>query len=170
MVRIVIVLWLLLPISFLMGQKTDEACQTESHAVIQPFLGEWGEYSIANGVESFLGHLSTQLSVEDCALTQTFITQDSTFSYRSHGFVNPGSKLWEETYVFNSGRQAKYLWIVNGKTLYTLRVDDSRESGHQHRLFYTDVSKDAYLVIQQESIDGGRNWISRDSTRIRRIN
>ena len=165
--------WVLMVLlmSFTLVQAQDKnACQTASHDIVQAFIGEWGEYSIENGKESFIGNLSTQLDVENCMLTQSFSTPDSTFSYRSQGFVNPASKIWEETYVFNSGRYAKYLWIVDGETLYTLRVDSSQPSDHLHRLFYTEIRKDEYLVVQQSSRDGGRQWISKDSTRIRKLN
>jgi len=160
-------LWILyLPVY---GQTATNPCQTGSHTVIQPFLGEWEEYSIEKGIKTFIGKLTSQLDVADCMLTQTFSTPDSTFSYRSQGFVNPTSGIWEETYVFNSGRYAKYQWIVNGDVLYTLRVESSRKSERMHRLLYTDVKQDEYMVIQQGSTDGGRNWVSKDSTRIRRI-
>ena len=160
---------LIMPFVLVFGQTAKNPCQTASHAVVQPFLGEWEEYSIENGMETSIGKLSTQLDVADCMLTQTFSTPDSTFSYRSQAYVNPTSQIWEETYVFNSGRSAKYLWIVNGDELYTLRINSSYTSENQHRLLYTDVQEDEYLVIQQGSTDGGRNWVSKDSTRIKRI-
>ena len=163
-----LIVFLSIPIVLLWGQNSKNPCQTAGHNTVKPFLGEWEEYSIKNGNEVFIGRLSTRLSTEDCVLTQTFATHDSAFSYRSHGFVNPSSGIWEETYVFNSGRFAKYLWIADGEILYTLRVESSRLADQLHRLLYIDIKTDEYLVIQQGSTNGGRNWVSKDSTRIRR--
>ena len=151
------------------SQSNNTGCNFGSHEIVRPFLGEWKEYTITDTSEVYIGRLSTHLNVEGCVLTQSFVTPDSSFSYLSHGFINPLSGVWEETYVFNSGRYSKFLWIVDGESLYTLRVEGSRKTNHHHRLKYTDIKKDEYSVIQQESVDGGKTWISKDSTRIKRI-
>ena len=151
------------------GQSQSNNCNSATHQLIIPFLGEWEEYTITDSTEVYIGKLTTKLDVEGCVLTQTFMMSDSTFSYRSHGYVNPVSNLWEETYVFNSGGYSKYLWIVDGESLYTLRIDGTRNTDYLQRLKYTDIKKDEYTVIQQESYNGGRSWKSKDHTRIKRI-
>jgi len=151
------------------GQTQSSNCNSANYQVIHPFLGEWEEYTITDSAEVYIGRLTTKLNVEGCVLTQTFATPDSTFSYRSHGYVNPASNIWEETYVFNSGGYSKYLWIVEGKLLYTVRIGGSRKTDYLHRLKYTNVRKDEYTVVEQESHDGGITWESKDTTRIIRI-
>ena len=151
------------------SQTQSDNCNSVAHEIVYPFLGEWEEYTITDSTEVYIGRLSTKLDVEGCVLTQTFMMADTTFSYRSHGYVNPASNLWEETYVFNSGGFSKYLWIAEGKSLYTLRIDGNRKTDYLHRLKYTNIKKDEYTVIQQESIDGGLTWKSNDTTKIKRI-
>ncbi|MDH3698656.1 MAG: hypothetical protein OEQ81_08315 [Flavobacteriaceae bacterium] len=151
------------------AQSGNSTCNTGSQAIVQPFVGEWEESDLKDGSEVFIGRLSTKLNLDDCVLTQRFISADSTFKYQSQGFVNPATQLWEETYVFNSGRYSKYLWIVDGDVLYTLRIGGSRHIDNQHGLKYIDIRKDQFTVVQEESIDGGVTWVKRDTTRIKRL-
>lgn len=150
------------------AQSSSGNCSSGSHAVIAPFLGEWAEYTVTESAEVYIGTLTTRLDTDGCVLSQTFASPDSGFSYRSHGYVNTAN-LWEETYAFNSGSYSTYLWIVEGETLYTLRIDGSRKSDSVDRLKYIDVKADEYTVVQQESRDGGRTWESIETTRIKRL-
>ena len=154
----------------LTSQDKASNCTSGSHQIVQPFLGEWDEFTVTDTGEVYIGRLSSKLNLNGCVLNQRFATPDSSFSYHSHGFVNPASNIWEETYVFSSGGHSTFLWIVEGNELYTLRVDGSRHPDYIHRLWYTDVTKNQYLVIQQEATDGGRTWVSKDSTLIKRVN
>ena len=97
------------------------------------------------------------------------ISSDSAFSYHSHGYINPASSIWEETYVFNSGEYSKFLWIVDGESLYTLRVGGTRKTDYLYRLKYTNIKENEYTVVWEESNDGGENWEAKGSTRIKRI-
>ena len=155
---------------FISAQTMLNECNSSSHKIVHPFLGEWEEFTVTDTAEIYIGRLSTKLNINNCVLTQEFMSVDSSFSYLSHGYVNPTSGIWEETYVFNSGGISKYLWIVEGNSLYTLRVDRNRKSQKLHRLKYINVKLDEYTVVQQESSDGGKTWESRDTTRIERIN
>ncbi len=166
---IVFILVLSIKAISLFGQESEGGCSEGSYEIVKPFLGEWKEYTITDSTEVYIGRLSTQLSLDGCVLTQRFEAPDLNFSYQSQGFVNPASGIWEETYVFNSGGYSTFLWVVEGVTIYTLRIGGSRITNNLHRLFYTGIKKDEYVVIQQESIDGGKTWTSKDSTRIKRI-
>ena len=151
------------------NQTEPEHCRGGSHDIVRPFLGVWDEFELTESGPILIGRLTTQLSTNNCVLTQSFMTPDSSFSYRSHGYVNPATSIWEETYVFSTGRYSKFQWIVDEDQLYTLRVGGSRQTNSVYWLLYTDVKPNEYLVIQQESNDGGQTWISADSTRIVRI-
>ncbi len=94
---------LLFPFIATYGQANSDNCSTGSFRIVQPFLGEWEEFELKDSLEVYIGRLSTRLNVDGCVLTQSFISADSTFSYLSHGYVNPASNVWEETYVFSSG-------------------------------------------------------------------
>ena len=154
---------------FVHGQTDNKNCNSGSYNIVAPFLGEWEEYEITDSGEVYIGRLVAEINTGGCVLTQTFISPDSTFSYRSHGFVNPASNLWEEMYVFSAGGYAKYLWIVEGDSLYTLKVEASRKIDYIYRLRYTDIKEDEYLVVAEESFDGGKTWTSKELTRIKKI-
>ena len=169
MKRFILPLILFFGVISLYCQTKDTLCRQGSYEVIKLFLGEWEEYTITDSTDVYIGRLSTHLNLNGCILTQSFDAPDLKFSYQSQGFVNPTSNVWEETYVFNSGGYSKFLWILDGGSIYTLRIGGSRKTDYLHRLKYTDIKKDEYVVIQQESVDGGKTWISKESTRIKRI-
>ncbi len=166
---IIVLLVLLFNVLSLSGQESDGGCRQGSYDIVKPFLGEWEEYTITDSAEVYIGRLSTHLSLEGCILNQSFDAPGLNFAYKSQGFVNPASGVWEEIYIFNNGGYSRFLWVVDGTSIYTLRVGGSRITNNLHRLLYTDVKKNEYVVIQQESIDGGKTWTSKDSTRIKRI-
>ncbi len=169
MKRTILSLILFFGVTILYCQTSDTVCRQGSYEVIRPFLGEWEEYTITDSSDVYIGRLSTHLELDGCVLTQSFDAPDLNFSYQSQGFVNPISNIWEETYIFNSGGYSKFLWLLDGESIYTLRIAGSRKTNSLHRLKYTDIKKDEYVVIQQESVDGGKTWISKDSTRIKRV-
>ena len=152
------------------GQDQSGNCNSDHYKVVQPFLGEWEEYTVTDSTEVYIGRLTTTLKTDGCVLNQVFESPDGSFSYHSQGYVNPSSNIWEETYVFNSGRYSKFIWVVEGESLYTLRIGGSRQTDYLWRLKYTNIQEDEYTVVSQESKNGGVTWVSRDTTRIKRIN
>lgn len=164
-------------ITFLFYEKshsqevTDSTpCNSASHQLIQPFLGIWEEYEIgANDEETFIGTLSVKLGANGCALLQQFISPDSTFSYSTMGFVNEGSGIWEEVYVFSTGATADYQWIVDSGNIVQRRVGGTRKINYLHQLRFKDVTSSDYMVVEERSDDGGRSWKQTEHTYIKRI-
>ncbi|WP_420318098.1 hypothetical protein [Ekhidna sp.] len=151
-------------------ERDGEPCNSVSHRLIQPFLGIWEEYEIeTNGEQTFIGTLSVSLGANGCSLLQRFTSPDSTFSYTTMGFVNTGSGIWEETYIFSNGHVANYQWIIDSGDIIQRRVGGSRKIDYLHQLRFTEVTKSDYVVIQERSDDGGRTWKRTERTYIKRI-
>lgn len=156
--------------SGIQAQEQKKPCQGGSYELVKFYLGTWGEYRVTDSTETLTGTLTTQLDVNGCAISQVYVEQDSSFAYRSMGFVSHSSGLWEETYVFSTGSTAVFQWIVENDSLHTRRIGGSRSIDYIYRLKYVDTQPDEYSVIPQRSYDGGRTWTSEGRTRIRRIN
>lgn len=167
--KTVLILLVLCNCLFMSGQSNDTICSTASHKLIEPFLGEWDEDEVTDSTEVYLGRLTTRFDVNNCAVTQRFKAPNNTFSYLSHGYVNPESGLWEETFVFSTGSFSKFLWIVDGETTYLLRVGGTRKTNAPYRLRYVNITKDRYDVISEQSNDGGKTWEILDFTKIERV-
>ena len=87
-----------------MKEKENSPCSGPSWKLVKPFIGVWEEFELNDkDKEKFIGTLQVQLAAGGCSLVQRFISADSSFSYSTQGYVNPGSGFWEEKYVFSSG-------------------------------------------------------------------
>lgn len=151
------------------NKEDAEPCSNLSYQLIQPFLGTWLEFEIdETGTETFIGTLEVNLGAGGCSLLQKFHSPDSTFFYSTQGFVNPASGFWEETYVFSTGRMSKYQWIVDDGDIVQRKVGGSRPLSSIHQLRFTELNHAGYLVIQENSEDGGKTWIKGEKTRVKR--
>lgn len=149
--------------------KPIPPCTSASHKLITPLLGTWEEYELDDkNKETFIGVLRVQLVAGGCAVAQRFMSPDSTFSYTTQGHVNPGSGFWEEKYVFSNGATADYQWIVDKGDIVQRRVGGSKQLDYLHQLRFTELNKSGYLVVVEQSVDGGRTWITKERTRVKK--
>ena len=150
--------------------KHESSCATESHQLIRPFIGTWEEFELDDkDQENFIGTLNVELVAGDCALAQRFESPDSSFSYATQGYVNPGSGFWEETYVFSTGNTAEYQWIVDNGDVVQRRIGGTRKIDYLHQLRFTQVTAAGYLVTVEQSTDGGKSWATKERTRVKRV-
>lgn len=148
----------------------EAQCASEVHELVKPFAGTWHEFTVKeDGSEEFIGILVSKRDTKDCALYQTFTSPDSSFFYRTLGYVDPISKMWVETYVFSTGSVSNYQWIVDNGNIVQRRVGGSRQMDHMHQLRFVDVTENSYALIQEKSSDGGKNWEQTERTNIRKV-
>lgn len=149
---------------------SDETpCSGASHDLIKPFIGTWEEFELdEEGKEEFIGTLQVQLGAGGCSLLQRFTGPDSNFFYTTQGYVDGGSGFWEERYVFSTGATADYRWVIDDGDVVQRRVGGSRQISHLHQLRFTELDKSGYLLLQEQSNDGGRTWEVTGRTRVRR--
>lgn len=151
------------------AQTEETPCTGGSYDLVKPYLGTWKEYRVNDSTEVYTGTLTTQLDVHGCALSQVYIEQDSSFMYRTLGFVNPNSGLWEETYIFSTGSYSLFQWVVEDGSLYQKKIGGSSKADNIYRLEFQNNGANEYTVAWQHSYDGGRSWETKGHTRIERI-
>jgi len=149
--------------------QSESRCGGGSYELVKPFLGNWKEYNVTESGEEYIGTLQSKLDLNGCVISQRFVSSDSSFSYVSFGYVNPSSNILEETYVFDNGSISKYQWLVEDSTIVTRRIGGTRKIDHLQQLRLTNVSKNQYDVIEEQSYDGGKTWERVELTRIKRI-
>ncbi len=149
--------------------QSDGKCKGGSHELVKPFLGNWKEYNVTENGEEFIGTLQSKLDLNGCVISQRFVSSDSSFSYVSFGYVIPSSNILEETYVFDNGSISKYQWLLEDSTTITRRIGGTRKMDHLQQLRLTNVSKNQYDVIEEQSNDGGITLERVELTRIKRI-
>lgn len=144
-----------------------EGCAGPLYEAARRLVGTWTEHTVTGEGEVFVGTLNVRLELDDCAFSQRFTTPDGAALFTSLGHVD-GRAEWLETFVFRTGRVARYRWSpVGGEILmYEVTAGDDQRS---RRLRLTDLEQDSFNVIEERSDDGGVTWESIEITRTRRL-
>ncbi len=130
-------------------------CDFAGHHMLAPLIGDWEEYQVSESDEELLGTLKTRMVSENCAVVQSFLSPDGMFSFNSLGYIDSTGN-WVETYVLSNGRFASYKWRSNGDELILDRVAAADQPRRRRRLFA--ITKNNYLVTDEESQDAGKTW------------
>ncbi len=144
-------------------------CQGGIYELVNPFMGNWQEFTVTTDGEVFIGTLRSSKGVDGCNIAQRFISADGSFSYQSFGYIEASTGLWKEVYVFSNGNNSEYQWFKQGSDVIMRRTGGTRSLDHMHQLRLTNISNDAYDVIEEHSYDQGVSWEDKELTRIKRI-
>lgn len=149
--------------------QNGSGCKGEIHDLVKPFVGTWEEYTITDSAEVFVGTLHASLDLDNCVFKQQFKSADGAFSFLSFGYVDPASKTWYETFVFNNGGFSEFRWLKDGKDIIVERIGGSRKLTYLHRLRLTNISQSYYSVVEEHSEDDGKTWKAVELTLTKRI-
>ncbi len=149
--------------------QSDSPCSKGSFEIIKPFIGKWKEYTVTQNEEIYIGELESTIELDGCVISQRFVSEDSSFSYLSFGYIDPSSNIWQETYVFNNGGISIYQWLIDGTDTLQRRIGGTKKLDYMHQLRLTDITENQYDVIEEHSYDGGKTWKSIELTRIKRV-
>ncbi len=151
-------------------QDNNSPCQGGAYELIKPFIGTWEEYELDDeNFETYIGTLQVKLDAANCALLQRFVNADTTFFYNTLGYINSSSGIWQEKYVFSTGTTADYHWIVDAGDIVQRKIGGSRQVDYVHQLRFTELTNQGYLLLQEQSKDGGKTWVVNGRTKVKRI-
>ena len=145
------------------------ACTGGEYNLVNPFMGNWEEYTVTSDGEVFIGTLKSTKGPDQCTISQRFVSADGSFSYQSFGYVEDDSGKWKEVYVFSNGNNAIYQWFREGSDIIMRRTGGTRKIEHMHQLRLTKITKLKYDVIEEHSHDDGITWQDVELTRIKKV-
>ena len=151
----------------LFAQQTV-VCRGTDYELVDPFVGEWKEYTVTADAEVYLGTLKFNKSPDGCTISQQFVSADGTFSYQSSGYLEPSSGMWKEIYVFSNGNKSEYQWFRQETDVIMRRTGGTRQLEYLHQLRLTNISEDSYEVIEEHSFDNGLSWEDIELTRVKK--
>ncbi|MGI9546712.1 MAG: hypothetical protein ACR2MM_05720 [Flavobacteriaceae bacterium] len=158
-------IWALPQISY---AQQETPCQGGIYELVDPFMGNWKEYTVTVDGEVFIGDLRSSKSPDGCTIAQRFVSADGSFSYQSFGYVEASSGLWKEVYVFSNGNNSEYQWLKEGEDVLMRRTGGTRQLKYMHQLRLTNIGEKSYDVIEEHSYDKGQTWEDIELTRIRK--
>ncbi len=144
-------------------------CSGVEYDLVDPFLGDWEEYTVTADAEVFVGTLHSSKSPDGCTISQQFVSADGSFSYQSFGFVESSTGMWRETYVFSNGNKSEYQWFRQGADIIMRRTGGTRALNYLHQLRLTNIKDDSYEVVEEHSFDNGLSWEDQELTRVKKL-
>jgi uncharacterized protein len=151
---------------FRAARDTDAPCSSELHRLPAPLVGSWHEFTVTPEGLVFEGELRSSLEAGGCAFSQTFVSADSTFTFRSLGYVSEVEERWIEHFVLSNGRTATYLWEPDGTDILLVRTEPDQG---RFRLRVTEIQADSYRVIEERRAAGSPEWLPGERTLTRRV-
>lgn len=142
-------------------------CSGEPYTDLRPFVGTWQEFTEVDGGERLEGTLRFEYILDGCAIRQSFVAADGGLRFETLGFVDAETGRWRETYVLSNARAATYEWVPDGAEWLQVPVDAGMRATVRLRIM--EITRDAYLVIEERSSDGGTTWTPVERTRTRRV-
>lgn len=139
-------------------QLAHANCEGERYRLFDDLVGIWDEYELVNNERRHLGTLTTEYAAGGCALKQSLISPDKSFSFESLGYLDEDT--WIEHYTLSIGKTASYQWSKKGRTLVLSRISGNPDV--MKRLVIFDISKDSYYVADEESTDHGKTWVRQE--------
>ena len=158
-----------LSFQFILFSQQTVICFGTEYALVDPFLGDWEEFTVTADSEVLVGTLQTSKSPDGCTITQQFVSADGSFSYQSFGYVEPSSGMWRETYVFSNGNKSEYQWFRQGSDIVMRRTGGTKKLDYLHQLRLTNIQDDSYEVIEEHSFDSGLSWEDKELTRVKKL-
>ena len=144
-------------------------CSGEIYELVEPFMGNWEEYTVTADGEVFIGTLKSSKGPDSCTISQRFVSADGSFSYQSFGYIEAATGLWKEVYVFSNGRNSEYQWFRDGTDVIMRRTGGTRKLEYMHQLRLTNITDMSYDVIEEHSRDKGITWEDVELTRIKKV-
>lgn len=141
-------------------------CSSGAHELPTPLVGTWHEFTVAPTGLVFEGELRSSLEAGGCAFVQSFVSSDSSFTFRSLGYFNDELGTWIEHFVLSNGRTATYQWERDGPDLLLNRT---APNPGRYRLRVAEIQADSYVVIEESRDADSSEWRQGERTLTRRV-
>jgi len=141
------------------AQTNQPPCSEPEASQFDFWLGTWkGEWKDSEGKTQTATNVITK-GFDGCVVEENFSTDDKTFIGRSLSMYNPNKKIWQQTWVDNSGAYLDFTGGMDGKNMVMQRSVTNKE-GKQiiQRMVFTDITKDSFTWNWESSTDNGATW------------
>ena len=156
---VMIILAVTLSIAVTHAQTNDKPCSSPEASQFDFWVGKWQAKWIDSEDKPQYGENNITKGMNDCVIEENFSTDDKTFIGRSLSMYNPNKKIWQQTWVDNSGAYLDFTGGMDGKNMVMQRSVTNKE-GKQiiQRMVFTDITKDSFTWNWESSTDNGATW------------
>lgn len=156
---LMIILAVTLSIAVTHAQVTEEPCSAPEASQFDFWVGKWQldwkdpDGTIKNGTNAVNKILGS------CVIEENFTSGDSTFFGKSVSVYNPAKKLWQQTWVDNSGAYLDFTGGMEGDKMILKRKAVTKKGTEvlQRMVFY-GISNSEFYWDWEYSSDEGKTW------------
>ncbi len=139
--------------------QTTEPCSAHEHAQLDFWVGQWNaEWKNTDGKTETGTNIITKI-LDGCALEENFSASDKSLIGKSLSIYNINKKLWQQTWVDNTGAYLDFTGgFENDKMIFSRKVITKTGKEITQRMVFYDITANAFEWNWESSDDGGSTW------------
>ncbi|NOS85837.1 MAG: hypothetical protein HOP31_11905 [Ignavibacteria bacterium] len=156
---VIFILAVTLSIAVTHAQTNDKPCSAPEASQFDFWVGKWQlNWKDPDGtVKSGTNVINKILG--SCVIEENFTSGDSTFFGKSVSMYNPAKKLWQQTWVDNSGAYLDFTGGKEGDKMILKRKATNRKGVEvMQRMVFYDISQNEFKWDWEYSSDEGVTW------------
>lgn len=147
-------------LSYSIAQTTEKPCSSPEVSQFDFWLGEWNlQWKNSDGKIETGTNIITKV-LEGCALEENFSASDNSLKGRSFSAYNTNRKLWQQTWVDNTGAYLDFTGgFENGRMILSRKVTTKAGKEITQRMVFYDITANEFYWNWESSDDNGSTWM-----------
>ncbi|HEY3251492.1 MAG TPA: hypothetical protein VGK25_10285 [Ignavibacteria bacterium] len=137
----------------------DSACTSPENSQFDFWLGEWNlDWKTENNEQRFGTNVVSKI-LGGCVIEENFSTSDNSITGKSFSVYNPNKKIWQQTWVDNTGLYLDFTGgFEDGKMILSkvLIAKDGRK--FDIRMVFNNIRQNEFWWHWEQSTDEGKTW------------
>lgn len=156
---VIIIMALFTVVTVTHSQTNESPCSSKEAEQFDFWLGSWkAEWKDSEGKSQYGRNLITK-GFGNCVIEENFATDDGTFTGRSLSVYNARKKMWQQTWVDNTGAYMEFTGGKDGDNMYLQRKVTNKEGKEiLQKMTFTDIQKNSFTWNWESSSDNGGTW------------
>jgi hypothetical protein len=146
-------------ISYSQSEVNEKPCTGPEYSQLDFWIGNWQAEWIDNEGKIQTGSNIITKTLGGCVIEENFSTSDNTFTGRSFSVYNPVKKIWQQTWVDNSGGYLDFNGGMDGDKMILTRKGFNRKGEEiMQRMVFMDISSGSFTWNWESSTNNGAEW------------
>lgn len=156
---VMFILAVTLSIAVTHAQTNDKPCSSPEASQFDFWVGKWQAKWIDSEDKPQYGENIITKGMNDCVIEENFSTDDKTFIGRSLSMYNPNKKIWQQTWVDNSGAYLDFTGGMEGDKMILKRKAVTKKGTEvMQRMVFYGISNSEFYWDWEYSSDEGKTW------------
>jgi len=142
------------------AQTNDKPCSAPDASQFDFWLGNWkAEWKDSEGKTQHARN-SIVKNFNDCVIEENFVTDDYTFMGKSLTVYNLRQKIWQQTWVDNTGAYMDFTGGKDGENMFMQRIVKNNVGKEIiQKMTFTDIKENSFIWNWESSSDNGSTWV-----------